>query len=208
MNGILVDESNFYNTLMNAVELSTIVHQNKYANTYDYVVHLDDTYRVVDRLYDETNGFCTEELEMLHIAAFLHDSLEDTSLTYEDISSYFGEEVAFLVECVTDHTEDQYGNELKNRKSRHYVTYSHMESVFLHNPGYDLHIALKLADRIANARFSMQNNSSMYEMYKKEYFFFRNILMPSSTRRLVQAWRELDEIFSYSDNDIFVSTDF
>ena len=56
-------------------------------------------------------SICAKEL-MLDanpvIAAFLHDVVEDTDFTIEDIESRFGSDVAFLVRVVTKQKKDKY----------------------------------------------------------------------------------------------------
>ena len=52
-----------------------------------------------------------EELEMdvnSVIAAFLHDVVEDTDYTIEDVEHIFGKDVAFLVDTVTKRTKQTY----------------------------------------------------------------------------------------------------
>ena len=52
-----------------------------------------------------------EELELDDnpiISAFLHDVVEDTDYTVEDIRSRFGDDVAFLVDTVTKRKKDSY----------------------------------------------------------------------------------------------------
>ena len=52
-----------------------------------------------------------EELELGDnpvISAFLHDVVEDTPYTVEDIRSRFGDDVAFLVDTVTKRKKDSY----------------------------------------------------------------------------------------------------
>ena len=42
------------------------------------------------------------------IAAFLHDVVEDTDFTMDDIQQRFGDDVAFLVRVVTKQSKDHY----------------------------------------------------------------------------------------------------
>lgn len=76
-------------------------------------------------------------------AAFLHDVVEDTDYTIEDIKRMFGEDVAFLVKVVTKTKKKQYvmTKQLDNFKQM-------MDSMH-----YDLRaILIKLADRLHNMR--------------------------------------------------------
>ena len=89
-------------------------------------------------------------------AAYLHDVLEDTPVTYDELKEEFNsEELAHLVFCVTD----EKGN---NRKERKAATYPKIKS----NTNA---IALKLCDRIANVKASLTSeNSGLIKMYRKE----------------------------------------
>ena len=71
--------------------------------------------------------------ESVQIAGLLHDVLEDTSFTLQEIKEKFGEPVAFLVFAVTKTVKDDYFKKLKD-----YATQN--EDVIL----------LKMADRIDN----------------------------------------------------------
>lgn len=53
-------------------------------------------------------------------------------------------------------------------------------------------LAVKLADRIANGRFSKENGSGQYKMYCREYPFIRWFLKED---RLPLMWQELDSLF-------------
>ena len=47
------------------------------------------------------------------IAAFLHDVVEDTDYTIDDIRREFGDDVAFLVNVVTKHKKEKYVDSLQ-----------------------------------------------------------------------------------------------
>ena len=87
-----------------------------------------------------------EELELGAnpiIASFLHDVVEDTDYTIEQIRDRFGDDVAFLVAAVT-----------KQKKAK----YQHSKQVdnfrqILESVSFDIHaLLIKLADRLHNMR--------------------------------------------------------
>ena len=95
-------------------------------------------------------------------AALCHDILEDTSHSYNDLVRIIGERAADTVYDVT--------NELgKNRKERSLRTYPKIAR----NP---LAIIVKLADRIANVRYSKKSGSPMFKKYQQEQYDFESFL--------------------------------
>lgn len=119
------------------------------------------------------------------LAAWLHDTIEDTELEYSDIKQVFGEIVADLVEAVTNGP----GN---NRKERHEKTYPKIlkEGTFA--------IALKLCDRISNVRFSRENgDQGLLKMYKKEHPGFKKVLKREG--ELETMWEYLDALIEIGD---------
>ena len=111
-----------------------------------YIVHLDHVHEVGLRF-----GTTIEE----QCADCLHDILEDTDCSFEEIWYEFGWYVAHLVFLVTDEDGD-------NRKERKRRTYPKIRS------NSDA-IKLKLRDRIANVESSKQNNPGLFQMYKQEH---------------------------------------
>ena len=87
-----------------------------------------------------------EELELdanTIIAAFLHDVVEDTDYTVEDIRERFGDDVAFLVATVTKQKKQKY-NHSKQIDNFHQM---------LASVHYDVRaLLIKLADRLHNMR--------------------------------------------------------
>lgn len=97
--------------------------------------------------------------EELMIGAWLHDSLEDTPISYNDIKKPFGKIVAELVFAVTD----ELGRNRKERKSRTYPKIKGIKKATI----------LKIADRIANMNFARESeNWSFLKLYKKEHDSF------------------------------------
>lgn len=97
-------------------------------------------------------------------AAFLHDVVEDTPYTIEDIRRLFGDDVAFLVRVVTKKpTKDyEYSKQLDNYRQ------------ILHSVQYDIRAVLvKLADRLHNMRTlaSMRPEKQMKIAGETDYFY-------------------------------------
>ena len=108
-----------------------------------------------------------EELELGAnpiIAAFLHDVVEDTEYTIEQIRERFGDDVAFLVNAVT-----------KQKKAK----YQHSKQVdnfrqILESVSFDIHaLLIKLADRLHNmlTLSSMSSDKQMKIAGETDYFY-------------------------------------
>lgn len=97
-------------------------------------------------------------------AAFLHDVVEDTPCTNDDIREIFGDDVAFLVRVVTKQNKKQYdmSKQLDNFKQ------------MLDSMHYDVRaILIKLADRLHNMRTldSMRPDKQMKIAGETDYFY-------------------------------------
>jgi (p)ppGpp synthase/HD superfamily hydrolase len=143
----------------------------KYGGDKPYVYHLNCVFMVLRRFGVDN--------EALLQAAFLHDVIEDTNTTYEEVEATFGNEVAELVEAVTN-------EEGINRKERHLKTYPKIRAV--HNS-----IILKLADRIANVEETFKNkdsrNEKLFAMYVQEHRNFKHELYhPGQSPIAHQMW--------------------
>lgn len=76
-----------------ALEYSTKAHENQFRKSGEpYVVHPILVASVVSSVTND---------ESMAIAALLHDIVEDTSITVEDIEKKFGKDVAYLVDGIT-----------------------------------------------------------------------------------------------------------
>ena len=119
-----------------AYALAAEAHKDQRRKTGEpYIIHPIAVARIV-----------AEELELGAnpvIAAFLHDVVEDTDYTIEDIRKRFGDDVAFLVGVVTKQKKDKY------EKSKQVDNYRQI----LASVQYDVRaILIKLADRLHNMR--------------------------------------------------------
>lgn len=98
------------------------------------------------------------------IAAFLHDVVEDTPYTIDDIRERFGDDVAFLVGVVTKKKKDRYDTSKQVDNFRQ----------ILASVQYDVRALLvKLADRLHNMRTlsSMRPDKKMKIAGETDYFY-------------------------------------
>jgi (p)ppGpp synthase/HD superfamily hydrolase len=133
-----------------------------------YVVHLDAVWAVL-REHGYTHPSYRD-------AAYLHDIIEDTAATYEELVSFFGAWVADLVWRVTDPPG-------KSRRERHAKTYPNIRQS---SPA----TALKLADRIANVEHCVRTGDKRLGMYRKEQADFRAALYQPVTHD--DLWARLE----------------
>lgn len=98
------------------------------------------------------------------IACFLHDVVEDTPYTIDDIRERFGDDVAFLVKVVTKKPDKNY--ELSKQLDNYRQLLNSMQ--------YDIRaILIKLADRLHNMRTlaSMKPEKQMKIAGETDYFY-------------------------------------
>jgi len=98
------------------------------------------------------------------MAAFLHDVVEDTPHTIEDIERMFGKDVAFLVNTVTKKKKENY------KMSKQVDNYQQL----LESIHYDIRaLMVKIADRLHNMRTlsSMRPDKQMKIAGETDYFY-------------------------------------
>lgn len=147
--------------------VSIQAHGNQtYDEIYPYKKHLDDVVDVLRRF-----GYGGKYL----IAGYLHDIIEDTSLSYNKIKRVYGIEVAEMVYCVTDELG-------RNREEKKAKTLPKTAS----NPDA---IIVKLADRIANIE-----QGGKIDMYAKEFNQFKGALFLNTPKGAVAMWDHLEKL--------------
>ena len=116
----------------------------------------------------------------IRAAALLHDIIEDTDMTREDVKDIFGPRVARIVWAVTD-------GEGGSRRERHMAMFKKVQ-------GDDEALLVKLADRVANVDHSWETKSPLLFMYHREYKTFRKALRQDDASPIILAlWDHLDK---------------
>lgn len=171
-----------------ALAFAAIRHQHDtYYDGESFVVHLLDVGSVVEEFGMGSDAMIA--------AAMLHDTVEDTDTTVEELEEVFGAEIAGLVDAVTDVeldplpelTRSQYRTECR-RQTR--------AKTKLNRRG----VGLKLCDRIANTRAGVAQIETDPDTawkylngYKGEYPAFREDLYIAGEYDAL--WNELDRLY-------------
>ena len=169
------------NNINKALGFAIVAHKDQMYGDRPYIDHLIQTKNILLRFgYPET--LC----EDLHIAALLHDVLEDTDKNYLDIKKEFGLDVAEIVYAVTD----EIGRTRKDRKLKTYPKIACNLNA----------IIIKLADRIANVENCIRfKNYELLDMYRKEQLEFELGLNLIQHITIADMWYHLIKII---DNNI------
>ncbi len=114
-------------------------------------------------------------------AAWLHDTIEDARLTYNDVRSKTSDHVAEIVRAVTNYGRGRDRNE----RMPDYIYEDIRNTEFA--------TFVKLADRIANVQYSKMTGSSMFKKYTKEQEHFKSKLFIEC--ELTEMWEYLDNLF-------------
>jgi (p)ppGpp synthase/HD superfamily hydrolase len=139
------------NTLLRAIEFARKAHsgqKRKYTGE-DYIWHTIEVATIVSTVAH------TEEML---IAAVLHDTVEDTEVTLDDIESEFGWPVAQYVENLTDVSHADDGVRWMRKK----IDREHTAKA------YAAAKTIKLADLISNTRSIVEHDKEFAKVYIKE----------------------------------------
>lgn len=140
-------------SVLRAREFAIQAHGVQRYGDHPYSVHLDAVAAIVTPFGKEAQ-----------ILGYLHDVVEDTAVSREEVRSTFGD---FIAECVSVLT-DEPGANRKERKAKTNAKLSEVPE--------RLHLALivKSADRLANVRMSASKANSKLDMYRREHSAFRH----------------------------------
>lgn len=141
-----------------AKEIAEQQHADQKYGDKPYMFHVEQVVSLVKR----KNG-TNEEI----ILAYLHDVVEDTNFTIEQVKQVFGERMAKLVSILTDEDGD-------NRKERKRKTNIKLSKV---SEEYYSALKVKMCDRLCNVKSSIFNNlQNKIKMYASENEEFLNAI--------------------------------
>lgn len=125
----------------------------KYGYNLPYSFHLHCVYEIAQKFLYLIRR---DVHNIVLISCFGHDSIEDARISYNDIKSMYGEQVAEIIYLCTE-------NKGRTRNER-------KDSAFYNELfANELAVFVKLCDLIANVSYSILSNSKMFDTYKQEY---------------------------------------
>jgi (p)ppGpp synthase/HD superfamily hydrolase len=124
----------------------------------------------------------TSSRDNVILAAYGHDLIEDTRVSYNDVREVLGLEAANIIYAVSNEKG-------KNRKER--ANEKYYEGVRQTSNA----VFVKLCDRIANVQYSKMNQGRMFEMYKKENEMFISSLGIAGKHPLKKMFDYLEYLF-------------
>jgi len=140
--------------LLKAKSYAAKAHEGDRYGEHLYTKHLNDVYNML------VSAGVNDELTL--ILSWMHDTIEDTHVRYEDVFEDFGKRVADGTYLLTDKRG-------KNRKERHRATYPLIAE--------DMRATVvKWADRAANIAASQHDKQERFVMYQKEHPYFKETL--------------------------------
>jgi (p)ppGpp synthase/HD superfamily hydrolase len=167
--------------VLNAMKFAIKTHQDTnqtYDKHYPYSVHLAHVVSIGYRFFN-TISVSVEEQAIIIAALWLHDSVEDARLTYNDLVKEVGNDVGDIVIAVTNYSRG------KTRAAR-------MPDFIYEDIKNTPHATyVKLCDRIANMEYSMNSGSNMFKNYCKEWDYFKAKLYREEYAALFQYGDDL-----------------
>lgn len=116
-------------------------------------------------------------------AAWLHDTVEDTAVTIEDVTREFGKEVANLVAWLTDVSQPHDGNRAHRKQ---------LDRVHIAQAPAEVH-TIKLADLISNTKSIVEHDPEFAKVYLEEKRLLLEILVKGDLSLRIAARSQISE---------------
>lgn len=172
-----------------ASELHDEVRQNY--DQQEYSVHLRHVWHIARLYIEEVDEDIRYEV---NCAAILHDVLEDTRTTYNDLKklltathSFSESEIYTIIEMVYALTQEKGRTRTERHNNKYYQGIKD-------TPGATF---VKLCDRLANMSYSFEKNSKMVKTYVKEHQEFKEKLYDGN---YLSLWEEIEKIVDAYNN--------
>lgn len=167
-----------------AIEIAKNAHHGQYRKYIkcDYFVHCEHVFNLVSQVTDDEDMLC---------AALLHDVVEDTNYTIDDIGDYFGFEVAKLVDGLTDISERTDGNRSKRKE----IDRNHIAR------GCEKVKTIKLADLIDNSEDIIINDPKFAKVYIAEKKLLLDVLTEGNKKLYNRAKEIIDNYYKKGDKN-------
>lgn len=163
--------------LKKALRYSEIKHGNQMYGEKPYMYHINSVVELAEKL-----GYSEE----IQVCCALHDVLEDTETTPQDILTNFGVQVFEVVWAVTDADGD-------NRSTKKQNTYPKIKSSWKST-------VVKILDRVCNIEACLElENEEKFIMYQREHKeLFDNVKSKDHSNLVVPAWKEYGKFYGLS----------
>ena len=146
-------------------------HRRKYTND-PYIVHPAEVAKLVSMVCFDEDVIC---------AAWLHDVVEDTVFTLDNIHCLFGARVAALVEQLTDIAVPSDGNrKVRAEINRNHTAVASKEAKMV-----------KLADLISNTKSIVEHDPDFARVYLKEKELLLEVLQDADSQLYYMASQSL-----------------
>jgi len=157
-----------------ATEMHERINQRRKYTLAPYDVHLKAVADLVATVSDDP---------AMIAAAWLHDTVEDTPATFEDLENEFGRDVALLVMDLTDVSKASDGNRAvrKELDRRHLASASPQAKT------------IKLADLIDNTRDISKHDPRFSKVYLPEMFRLLDVLTDGHAKLYKKAQKTVEE---------------
>lgn len=144
---------------------------NHFYGNHPYAFHLA---MVAETALENINLIPKEDHETVLAAAWLHDTIEDCRLTYNDIVEISNEPIAEIVYALSN----EKGKTRKERANEKYYQ-------GIRETPYARYV--KLCDRIANVKYSQIQQSRMFAKYQSENEYFLEQLFKNEAIKPYEA---------------------